>query len=51
MLPLRLQIGRSFTPIDALGMGVKAVLMQDALKATDRIVGWLDSKSTAKRLP
>lgn len=37
------EVGKSFSPLDAVGMGVKALVLNETLRTADRVVGWLDS--------
>jgi hypothetical protein len=39
------QVGRSFSPVDALALGVKAVVQADIRRLGDRLIGWLESRS------
>lgn len=37
------QVGRSFSAVDAVALGVKAVVQADIRRLGDRLIGWLDS--------
>jgi hypothetical protein len=40
-----LQVGRSFTPLDAVALAAKAVFQTDLRRAAKQIVHWLDTHS------
>lgn len=40
-----LQVGRVFTPIDAVSIAAKAVLQTDLRRAARKVVDWLDANS------
>eukprot|EP00884_Botryococcus_braunii_P020024 jgi/Botrbrau1/6705/Bobra.0202s0041.3 len=44
------QVGREFSPLDALALGFKAVSQADIRRLGDRIVNWLESRSPALQL-
>ena len=37
------QVGRSFSAVDAVALGVKAVVQADGRRLGDRLIGWLDT--------
>ena len=37
------QVGRSFSPVDALALGVKAVVQADIRRLGDRLIAWLEN--------
>ena len=37
------QIGRTFSAVDAVALGVKAVVQADIRRLGDRLIGWLDT--------
>ena len=39
------QVGRSFSPVDAVALGVKAVVQADIRRLGDKLIGWLESHS------
>lgn len=39
------QVGRSFSPLDAVALGVKAVVQADIRRLGDKLIGWLESHS------
>ncbi len=39
------QVGRVFTPLDAVSIAAKAVLQTDLRRAARRVVEWLDANS------
>jgi len=39
------QVGRSFTPLDAVALATKAVLQTDLRRTSRKIVHWLDTYS------
>ena len=42
---LMLQVGRVFTPVDAVALAAKAVLQTDLRRTARKVVEWLDSNS------
>ena len=42
---LILQVGRVFTPVDAVALAAKAVLQTDLRRTARKVVEWLDSNS------
>jgi hypothetical protein len=44
------QVGREFSPLDAIALGIKTVSQADIRRLGDRIVNWLESRSPAYQL-
>ena len=42
---MALQVGRVFTPLDAVSIAAKAVLQTDLRRAARKVVEWLDANS------
>ena len=39
------QVGRSFSLVDAVGLGAKLAIQTDIRRLADRIIGWLGRQS------